>query len=345
MGRVTIKDVARHSGYSFKTVARVVNGVSNVDPKIQEKVKASITELGYEPNVAARNLRGRKSFVLGLVYENPVADIQKGVLSACRSAGFALQILPFEANDPDLAKALTDETQSSRLAGLILPPPFSESVKLLRYLKEHNVPVSRIISARGAPNEPGPCVYVDDFAAAYSICEHLIGLGHRDIAFIWGDPTHGSSCERFAGYSKALSDHGISPNSDWIVPGEYTFQSGRSAGQALLALEHRPSAIVASNDEIAAGALVAARMSGLAVPGDLAIAGFENSRFSEQSWPPITTAAQPTEEIARSATELLIRAIAHGAKSDRPLARGFVPQLVVRDSTATPQPLPEVRQR
>ena len=132
--QVTIKDVARHCGYSFKTVARVIARHPTVADEIRAKVFESIQELGYEPNIAARNLRGGTSYVIGLVYENPVADVQTGALRACEQAGYFLQIMPARKDAADLAANLVHVYRRQRLAGMLLTPPFSENSGLVKEL-------------------------------------------------------------------------------------------------------------------------------------------------------------------------------------------------------------------
>ena len=195
----------------------------------------------------------------------------------------------------------------------------------------------RILSASAEPDDLGPCVYIDDYQAAYGITDYLVGLGHRCIAFLGGELGHRSSLERQNGYLAALADNGIERNDELILAGEYNFDSGAERSKQLLARPDRPTAIFACNDEIAAGALFAARINQVAVPQALSIVGFEDSPFSRQSWPKLTTAHQPNASIAGCAAHLLIgsiRAARNGGEDPEDLPEnGFLPQLVVRDST------------
>jgi LacI family transcriptional regulator len=180
---------------------------------------------------------------------------------------------------------------------------------------------------------------VDDRDAAYAITEHLIQLGHQRIGFLWGGREHRSSPERYQGYEDALKDYGIALDRKLILPGDYTFDDGFRGARKLLALKDRPSAIFGSNDEIAAGVLAAAHSDGINVPYELSIAGFEDSPFSKQSWPALTTARQATEEIARHAAQRLIGDLQRAANGEpvREGNEGFSPELVVRGSTAPRQ--------
>jgi LacI family transcriptional regulator len=349
--KTTIRTVAERAGVSLKTVSRVINNEPSVLPATRARVLQAIAELDYEPDPSARSLRSSSAYVIGLVYDNPnpyhIIGIQNGVLSACREAGFGLQIHPCDSSSPLLAEELVELVQRSRLAGLVLTAPMSERTELLQALDTHGIRVVRIVAAAQDPDDGFPCVYVDDRDAAYEITEHLIQLGHHRIGFLWGGEQHRSSIERYEGYAQALHDYGITLDKHLVVPGDYTFDDGFRGARRLLSLREPPTAIFGSNDEIAAGVLAAAKSAGLNVPYDLSIAGFEDSPISRHSWPALTTARQATEDIARHAARMLIA----GLRNDAGVPmhnQGFVPQLVVRGSTAPvrprtplPMPLPE----
>jgi len=336
--RSTIKDVAKRAKVSLKTVSRVINNEPSVQQRTRDKVLRAIEHLDYQPDLSARSLRSAQSFALGVVYDNPnpyyIISVQNGVLSVCRDTGFGLQIHPCNSASPDLANELVDLVRRSRLAGLVLAPPMSERMDLIRFLSSNGIKLVRILSAAADPQDGFPCVYVDDRDAAYDITEHLIQLGHQRIGFLWGGKSHRSSPERFKGYESALKDYGIAINNRLIVHGDYSFDDGFRGARKLLALKDRPTAIFGSNDEIAAGVLAAAKSSGLEVPYDLSIAGFEDSPFSKQSWPALTTAKQATEEIARQATLRLIAELKrNGSPGESIENKGFSPELVIRGST------------
>ncbi|UNK48200.1 LacI family DNA-binding transcriptional regulator [Lysobacter sp. S4-A87] len=342
MRRPTIKDVAERAEVSLKTVSRVINDEPSVQASTRARVKRAIDDLGYQPDPSARSLRSAQNYALGLVYDNPnpyyVIAVQNGVLSVCRETGYGLQIHPCDSSSPNLASELIDLVQHSRLAGLVLAPPMSERNELVTELVAHGIRLVRIVSAAADPQDGSACIYVDDRDAAYEITEHLIQLGHSRIGFLWGGKSHGSSWERYKGYEDALREYGITLDPDLVVEGDYSFDDGFRGARRLFALADRPTAIFGSNDEIAAGVLAAAKSSGMNVPYDLSIAGFEDSPFSKQSWPALTTAKQATQEIARHAAHRLLQEIREHAPS-RPLPNeGFSPELVVRGSTAPPRP-------
>ncbi|MGD8174736.1 LacI family DNA-binding transcriptional regulator [Marinimicrobium sp. ARAG 43.8] len=335
----TIKDVAKHAGVSFKTVSRVINRESTVGQELQDKVWKSIKALNYQPNLSARVLRGAASSI-GYIYDNPnsnyVIEMQRGILEECRRQDYELVIHPCDAKSPTLLDEIFGMVDRSRVGGLVLTPPMSEMPEVLSALSERNVRFVRILSGSEPPDDHSPCVFIDDRTAAYKITQYLIDLGHTEIAFLGGEEEHKSSSERLAGYQQALQENHLKVKKKLIIEGEYAFESGVKRTRQLLSLSPTPTAVFACNDEIAAGTLFAARLSGVDVPRDLSIVGFEDSPFSRQSWPNLTTAQQPNAEIARTATRLLISQIRH-RKGDKPAeSEGFYPQLIVRDSSCPP---------
>jgi LacI family transcriptional regulator len=338
----TIKDVAELAGVSLKTVSRVINLENSVRQSTIDKVKDAITKLEYQPNLAARNLAGNHSFAIGYVYDNPnayyVIDMQKGILDECRDKDYELIIHPCNAHSENITQELKNMINRSRVAGLILSPPLSEMPHILAALSEIDVHYVRIIPGTKEQKESTPCVFVHDYAAAFKITEHLIEQGHSDIAFISGEQDHRSTGERHRGYLDALKQNNIIPTDEYQIDGQYSFESGVIGAQQLLKLSNPPTAVFCCNDEIAAGALFAARLTGIGIPEQLAIAGFEDSPFSRQTWPKLTTAAQPTHSIARQAASQLISQI--NLNRNRTVAKSsvahqhFEPELVIRESTS-----------
>ncbi|GAP76565.1 MULTISPECIES: LacI family DNA-binding transcriptional regulator [Pseudoalteromonas] len=337
--KVTINDVAKLAGVSMKTVSRVINNEPSVRKKTHDIVMAAVNELNYQPNLAARNLAGTSSYAIGLVYDNPnayyVIDMQNGVLSHCRKEGYELVIHPCSYADSTMQEELKTMIKRSRIAGLVLTPPLSEQQALIDMLDEMGMHYVRILSGRGDSEQTSPCIYVNDYAAAYEITSHLISLGHRNIAFICGDQGHKSTTERLAGYEQALQDHSIKVREELIYRGDYSFESGVNGAKALLKEGNRLdiSAVMGGNDEIAAGALFAARLMDMAIPDELSITGFEDSPFSKQTWPKLTTAHQDNDVISQHAARLLFSKTRGARNQDKEIIRTFTPSLVMRDSS------------
>lgn len=333
--KATINDVAKQAGVSIKTVSRVMNNEPSVRQPTREKVMAVVEELNYQPNLAARNLAGTKSFSVAFIYDNPnayyVIDMQNGILSACKKQGFELLIHPCDAKAENLLDEITKMVKHSRIAGLVLTPPFSEQPEFVQQMKDLDIEVVRIVSGDIAPDDIAPCIMVNDNAAAHSITQHLINLGHKNIGFIAGEAEHRSTVERLRGYKQALFDNSITLDPALIIEGEYSFESGVNGAKTLLSKANKPTAIFSCNDEIAAGALFASRLMGISIPEQLSITGFENSPFSRQTWPTLTTADQPNQKIAEDAATLLISRARK--QKNNPETQLYTPELVVRDST------------
>ncbi len=336
--KVTINDVAKYAGVSIKTVSRVTNNEPSVKQLTIDKVNNAIKELNYQPNLAARNLAGTKSYVIGFIYDNPnayyIIDMQNGILSACKDLGYELLIHPCNSKADNICEELTTLVKHNRLSGLVLTPPLSEDPVILNALDKIDASYVRIIAGEKVATGNGLAVLVNDRSGAISITQHLIDLGHKNIAFLSGDYEHASTKERLAGYKQALANNQLAINEDYIISGKYSFESGVEGAKNLLDKSVRPSAIVACNDEIAAGALFAARLEGVDIPSEISIVGFEDSPFSRQTWPKLTTVHQPNEQIAQIATELLI---AKRKEKSTQLGKVFLPEPVIRDSTARPQ--------
>ncbi|KAF7773989.1 LacI family transcriptional regulator [Pseudoalteromonas citrea] len=338
--KVTINDVAKLAGVSMKTVSRVINKEPSVRKKTYDIVMNAVKELNYQPNIAARNLAGTSSFAVGLVYDNPnayyVIDMQNGVLSRCKDEGYELVIHPCSYSDDNMEADFITMIKRSRLAGLVLTPPLSEQQKIIDMLDEIGIQYVRLLSGRATETENSSnCIFVDDFAAAHEITEHLISLGHKRIGFVLGDKEHKSTSERLAGYRQALQDHNINYCEEHIFEGSYSFESGVLGAQHLLkdSNKNNISAILGGNDEVAAGALFAARLMNIDIPAQLSITGFEDSPFSRQTWPKLTTAHQANNVISEHAARLLFSKTRGSRKQDKEIISTFTPSLVIRQST------------
>jgi len=330
--RVTMMDVAELAGVSSKTVSRVINKQSYVCPFKKEKVWQAVKALNYHPSATARQLCGAPSSI-GFVYDNPnshyIIECQKGILEVCLQEGLELFIRPCKASSPTICDDIVTMVKRSQMAGIVLTPPLSEMPKLLTKLDEENICYVKITSGNSSNDDCTVCI--DDFNAAADLTQYLVDLGHKDIAFLQGDKSHGSAQQRFLGYLTKLNKNKICPNEDFILDGIFSFESGVDGAFQLLTGENKPTAIFACNDEIAAGCLFTAGFMGISVPEQLSIVGFEDSPFSRQTLPGLTTAKQSTDLVAKSATQLLISLVRKSTKSE---SRVFTPEMVVRDSAS-----------
>lgn len=334
---ITIKDVAARAGVSAKTVSRVINGEPHVRAEVREAVMKVVKELDYRPNAFARGLSSSRSFLLGLFIEEVAsgyaADIQRGAVERCRALGYHLVIETVELGQQDWLKELPAILNTLRLQGVILAPPLCDWPELLDMLAAHEVPVVRI-APRETP-ERTPLVRMNDRAAARELAERLIALGHRDIAFIRGNPTHSAATERWLGFSDAIAAAGLRVRPEWIADGDFTFRSGVEAAEKILAAAARPTAIFSSNDEMALGVLVSAMRHRIEVPQALSVVGFDDTLIARMAWPQLTTIRQPNPEMAAAAVDLLVGP-PNGRPSPATAAVELPYSLVIRDSLAPP---------
>jgi len=332
----TLADVAREAQVSPMTVSRVVNGESNVVAATREVVERAIAKLGYVPNQAARMLAAGRQSRIALLHDNPSAQWLSEVLVACleQASADGAQLLVERRDDHDRIDRLVSHLVASHVDGVILPPPLGDDPAMLAALLKAGVPLVQIAAGQASPLADS--VNVDDRAAALAMTRSLIARGHRHIGFIVGGAGHTSSALRRAGYEAALAEAGIAPDPALVVAGDFSYRSGLAAADALLALPERPSAIFASNDDMAAATIAAAHRKGLDVPGDVSVCGFDDTAIATMIWPPLTTVRQPIGDMARDATELLGEAIrARQAGVERQVRHARLPfELVERDSVA-----------
>jgi len=305
---ITIQDVADRAGVSIMTVSRVMSKKANVKEATRRKILDAIAELNYQPNVAARSLAGSGSYFLGLIYDNPnaayLSQILMGALHKCTENGYHLIINAFERKDDGHYEIDKNLIGTSKVSGVIIPPPLCDAPEILSALTKANIPIVRI-APQTQPNR-SPFVTMDDRQAAYDMTEYLIDLGHRKIGFIKGHPDHGASDRRYDGMRAALKKHDIPLPDDYIQQGYFSYKSGITCAENLLNLAERPTAIFASNDDMAAATISMAQKHGLIVPDDLSVVGFDDVPLASSIWPELTTIRQPIMAMAEKAAEFLM---------------------------------------
>lgn len=331
--RATINDVAREAQVSKKTVSRVINQSPFVKEDTREKVNAVIKALGFTPDPQARGLAFRRSFLVGLIYDNPsptyVVNMQQGVLDALKGSGLELVVHPCNRNSPTLLEDIRGFVERQRLYGVIMPPSVSEDEQVIDLLRDLDCPYVRIASV--ALDEPQAMVVTNDWIGAAEAAAHLAELGHERIGLVRGPDLFRSSAVRGKGFLDALAERGIPLDPAYDFKGAYTFESGVEAGHALLALETPPTAIFTLNDDMAIGVMQAARDRGLELPRDLSVVGFDDLPMAARVWPNLTSVRLPIRDMGRMAAEKLLAPMrgVDPAKMQQPEVR---PALVVRKS-------------
>lgn len=339
----TISDVARRAGVSPMTVSRVINGESNVRPATRDVVNAAISAMNYSPNSAARNLAGAGQTRIGLLYSNPSAGFLSEFLlgSLDQASRSDIQIIVEKCELGDHEIEVTRHLIEGGIDGIVLPPPLCEAEAVLDLLNAAQVPTVTVASS--LPSDKSLAIRIDDREAALTMTRHIMALGHRRIGFITGNPNLTASARRLEGYGAALAEVGVALDPALITHGLYTYRSGLDAAEQLLDLADRPTAIFASNDDMAAATVAVAHRRGLDVPSDLTVCGFDDTTLSTAIWPELTTIHQPIADMARAAVEMLVATIRRpkssaGEERDRVLDY----TLIRRQSDAAPRRRPSV---
>lgn len=329
--RSNIRDVAARAGVAVKTVSRVLNDHPYVSADTKARVQEAMKALDFRPSVAARILSGAKSNQVALIYDNHspyyMFQIQTGCWDVCRAKGIRLLAQPVDVADPNVGDQVRGLVTETQVDGIILSSPVTDCEPVLRALEALDIPFVRI--SPGTNHALTSSVFMDDAQGADDMTAHLINAGHRRIGFIKGHPNHKGSEDRLAGYRRALDRAGIAFDPALVCDGEFDFDSGVRGANRLLNLAEPPTAIFASNDDMAAGVLAVAHDRNMNLPAELSVAGFDDTTLARTVWPPLTTIHQPMAELAQTAAEILIEG---GDITHRRLPH----QLIERASVAPP---------
>ncbi|MEK7430397.1 MAG: LacI family DNA-binding transcriptional regulator [Pseudomonadota bacterium] len=332
----TIRDVAAWAGLSVMTVSRVLNGERHVSAEARDRVQAAVSALGYRRNVFARGLPGSRSFLICLLIPEIipayVAEFQQGAIQYCRAEGYHVVAQPYDSRTDVMAGAVVSAIAALRPDGFLLLPPMTDDLPVLEALDRARTPYVRM--APSLEPERASSISIDDVQAAREMTEALLDLGHEKIGFILGPGDHAASAWRFEGYRLALEGRGRAIEPRLVQQGDFMFDGGETSAMSLLTAPDRPTAIFGSNDETAIGVMAAAHRLGLSVPGDLSVAGFDDSEIARLAWPQLTTVRQPIQAMAAAAAELVIgQADAEERKVEH---RRLDFSLVFRGTTAAP---------
>lgn len=323
----SIKDVAERAGASTTTVSRVLSHPEAVRPDLRQRVQQAIDELGYRPNLAARRLRQQRASLIGLIVSdirNPFfTEISRAVEDIAYRHGLRL-ILCNSDEDPAKEQSYLELMADEQASGVILSP----TLELTRRFRagQHPFPVVMVDRAPEG-STPSDLVLLDNAPAARRLTEHLIAQGSRRIALLAGSRSS-TGRERQAGYEAAMREAGLQPQ---VVALRPLAAEGQAAAATLLAQAERPDALLATNGLLLLGAWKAVREASLAMPEDIAIAGFDNNDWTTLPEPAVTVMAQPTADIGRTAAELLLQRMAEPGRPPRRIV--LEGELLVRGSS------------
>lgn len=326
---VKIKDVAKAAGVSTATVSRVLANKPHVRPEVHEHVMKVVQKLNYRPNRVAQNLRSNTSKIIALVVsdiENPFFQrVSRAVDDAAYEQGYIVMLCNTDEN-PVKEESCLNLLRDENVAGVILSPT-RHTIENFTEISALNMPV--VIIDRHVKNLDVDNVLIDNVQAAHTITSHLIEHGFQRIGGVFGAGSSTGSL-RHEGFIRALKDHNIKPATDLIKFANPREEDGFNTTMKLLEMQDRPDAILTSNSLLAAGVLLAIRASKLAIPDDIAFASFDDTTCAQLLEPALTVVEQPTYEIGRTATELLIKRIQDPTRSNREVV--LKTKLIIRQS-------------
>ncbi|WP_310498527.1 LacI family DNA-binding transcriptional regulator [Sandarakinorhabdus sp.] len=339
---VTIRHVAADADVSLQTVSRVINNEPYVRPEMKLRVQASIDRLGYVPSIAAQRMSGSRSYLILAINdrERTIADWRArqgtdwvdqmllGGMLMCAEHGYRMIFELVDTHSDHVERELLGAIAALQPDGIILTPPHSDNQQIVAFLAEQGIPFVRIGSHENGAGIP---LSMDDEGSARTATRYLIARGHARVGFIAGSPEYNLSGWRIDGWKAAMAEAGL-PTDNLLEQGDFSYAAGERAARLLLRHANRPTAIIASNDQMALATLEVARALGLDVPGDLSVISFDNTPLVHFTQPPLTAIDQPIAATASKAVELIIAAC---KGEDRPVTLTMISaDLVERGSVA-----------
>lgn len=343
--QVTIRHVAADAGVSLQTVSRVINSDPTVRPEMRQRVQSSIEKLGYVPSIAAQRLSGSRSYLILALNDRDrtIADWRErqgtdwvdqmllGGMLKVAEYGYRLMFELVDTHDDHVERELRATLAALQPDGVILTPPHSENPQITTLLEEVGIAFARIGSMKPGA---GVALSMGEEEAAAMATRHLALLGHRRIGLISGAAEYSLSERRVTGWRSEMQARGL-PVADLLASGDFSFESGVEATRVLLDRSEPATAIIASNDRMALGALAVAHERGLEIPRDFSLLSFDNTPVVRFTQPPLTAVDQPVADLASTAVEMIIRDLRGQDTPAQPLILDA--DLVVRQSTAPPR--------
>lgn len=345
---VTIKHVAADAGVSLQTVSRVINNEANVRPEMKERVQASIDKLGYVPSIAAQRMSGSRSYIILALNDRErtiedwraregsdwIDQMLLGGMLKCAEYGYRLLFELVDTHSDHVERELKGAIAALQPDGVILTPPHGENKLITSLLDKHKIPYVKI----GARLNGGLAITMGDDQLARMATDYLVEKGHTRIGFIAGSRDYIISQWRKDGWLAAMEAHGLDTEG-LCERGDFSFASGEQSARILLGQADRPTAIIASNDQMAMATNTVAHEMGLVVPDDLSIISFDNTPVVRFVRPPLTAIDQPIAETVSRAVELLIKT--QRGEELPPMPVVVDGGLVERESVAPPPKVPK----
>ncbi len=304
---ITIYDVAREANVSMATVSRVVNGNPNVKPVTRKKVLATIEELGYRPNAVARGLASKKTTTVGTIIPDIssifFAELARGIEDIATMYKYNM-ILSNSDQNKDKELQLINTMLEKQVDGILFMGG-NITDEHVKQFESSSIPV--VLAATYDESNRIPSVNIDYEAAAYEATSFLFGKGNEKIAFISGQDDTLINQQKYKGYLRAFEEKSWSIDDEYILRGDYSYDSGLEAVDQLLSLNEKPTAVFVASDEMALGVIHGAQDKGYKVPEDLEVFGFDNTRLATMVRPTLSTIVQPMYDIGAVAMRLLTK--------------------------------------
>jgi len=327
----TIKHVAARAGVSFTTVSHVLNGTRRVSDSARQRVEQAIAEMGYSPSAVARSLKMSVTSILGVLVPNITnpffAELTRGIEDCCRQTDYSVFLCNSD-DDPERQARYLQTLLERRVDGLLLAAAAGEASVLAQRLESARVPT--VVVDRAIAGLTADLVRVDHQAGAHMAVSHLLSLGHRSIACLSGPSEFAVSRARVAGWRQAMDEAQIQIQDGWLLEGDFSAAVGHDLTRQLLT-QGGITAVFASNDLLAIGALRAAAEMGVAVPYALSVIGFDGIDLGGYVYPALTTVGHPIRALGETAATVLIERIAEAPEETREVV--LPTQLFLREST------------
>ena len=335
---VTVNDVAKRAGVSMKTVSRVINREDSVAKETRRKVLAAIEDLEYVPNLWAQRLRSGQSGVIALLFYDAtpsyIMDVINGLMDCGDQYHYTINLHRVNVKDPKQVDHILSVAGQKQIEGFVITPPCDNSEQLIDGLHRMKFPFVQL-SPRKRTNEYA-WVSATDEEGSCEAARYLLALGHNRIGIIQGDVDHQASWDRLNGYKFALQEAGVNIDEGLIKQGGWTFRSGLREARSLMSIPQPPSAIMAADDQVAAGIIQAAWELGVNCPEQISVIGFDDVPLARQITPPLTTIKQPISEIAHKAMTVLIEQLIPGTNQETSFQ--IPTELIIRNSTEKHDP-------
>ncbi len=335
--QITLKDVAEQSGFSVTTVSRALSGYDDVNPRTREHILKIADQLGYQPNLVARQLRSQNTYTIGLIIPNELNDAEddffglllKGISHTTANNGYDV-LVGTHLPDADPLEPYHRIVGGRRVDGVIVARTYREDPRI-RYLRERRHPF--VVAGRAGLDEISDFPYIDADSqkGLRMLVQHFVGYGHRQIGLILSPDALAFTPYRLTGYQEGLAGAGIPYQPEYVIAGDMTRQGGSEAAHQLLSRAPQLTAIIACNDLMAIGAMSHLQERGLTPGVDVAIGGFDDIPLAAHIYPALTTIHQPIYQIGQQLARMLLQIIAGQTPSEEAIL--LKPTLVIRESS------------